>query len=155
MKKRYLDLTNQADCISIFVKDTQIIPAGTTLSSMPVRHKNAEYDRYARDYDIHFLFEDHLPQPNFYAVPRLDIFAHDGSGGYLCSLETAVDFQSDAKIIYVDAKRRCFLTAENGRDFLKNVTDWRKQCQPFAGIILFPGIEEAKEHFEFYEFENQ
>lgn len=65
MKKRYLDLTNQADCISIFVKDTQIIPAGTTLSSMPVRHKNAEYDRYARDYDIHFLFEDHLPQPIF------------------------------------------------------------------------------------------
>ena len=117
MKKRYLDLTNQADCISFFVKDTQIIPAGTTLSSMPVRHKNAEYDRYARDYDIHFLFEDHLPQPGFYAVPRLDIFAHDGSCGYLCSLETVVDFQSDAKIIYVDAKRRCFLAQKTAGIF--------------------------------------
>ena len=95
-----------------------------------------------------------FPSRVFYAVPRLDIFAHDGSGGYLCSLETAVDSQSDAKIIYVDAKRGCLLAAENGRDFLKNVTDWRKQCQPFEGNILFPGIEEAKEHIEFFELKN-
>ena len=47
-KKLYLDMTEVKDCISIYIKDTEIIPAGVTIYIMSVKHKNEEYERYAK-----------------------------------------------------------------------------------------------------------
>ena len=55
MKKLYLDETQAHECMSIFIKDAEIIHAGTTIYSMSVKDKNAEYERYANEYDIHFV----------------------------------------------------------------------------------------------------
>ena len=150
MKTIYLDQTQNLDCMSIFIKDTQIIPAGTTLSIMPSRHQNAEYQRFAREYDIHFLFEDDPPTIDFYAVPRLDIFAGDSQGGYLCSLKTAADFESDANIIYVDQHRRCFLVAENGASFLQHIADWQNRFIPLDEIRIFSSLADAQKEYEFF-----
>jgi hypothetical protein len=74
-------------CLSIYVKDTEIILAGTSINSMSVkeREKNGEYKKFADKYDIHFIFDDNIP------------------------------------ICYIDKNRTCYLIADNGKDFLKNV----------------------------------
>ena len=151
MKTIYLDQTQNPACISLLIKDAQIIPAGTTHSAMPIRHQNAEYRRFAREYDIHFLFENDLPTIDFYSVPHLDIFARDSRGGYLCSLEAIVDFESDAKIIYMDKNRQCFLAAENGRAFLQQVHHWQTNLIPVDGIRFFSSLTAAKKELIFFE----
>lgn len=50
---------------------------GTTLYPMSVKDKNTEYQRYADTYDLKFIFDDDIPQIDFYTVPRVDIFAKD------------------------------------------------------------------------------
>ena len=52
----YLDVTEIEGCTSIWMKDTEIIPAGTTIYTMSVKDKSEEYDRFAKDYDINFIF---------------------------------------------------------------------------------------------------
>ena len=51
MKKRYLDAA-AAGCTAVFVKDAEVIPAGTTVHAMSAKHKNSEYQRFAEEYGI-------------------------------------------------------------------------------------------------------
>ena len=55
MKKVYFDAAAEQDCIGIIDGDAEIVPSGTAVHAMSVRDKNAEYQRYADEYDIHFF----------------------------------------------------------------------------------------------------
>ena len=81
MKKLYLDAASNG-CTAVYVKDAEVVPAGTTISSMPVKMKNREYQKYAEEYDICFIFDDHIPALPFYTVPWVDLMATDSRGGY-------------------------------------------------------------------------
>ena len=57
--KKYIDMENQKDCISIFARDEEgkpieIIQAGTTINSMPIKYKN-DY-KIIEDINIIFLY---------------------------------------------------------------------------------------------------
>lgn len=82
MKKLYLDCT-EGEVVSVYVRDAEVIPAGTTVYTMPLRERGPAYDRWGKEYGIYFLFEDMEVEIPFYAVPRVDIFAVDGQGGFL------------------------------------------------------------------------
>ncbi|MBU9737562.1 hypothetical protein [Diplocloster agilis] len=149
MQKIYLDMMEQTDCIGIYKKDTKVIPAGTTIYSMPSKDKNAEYQKFADEYDIHFIFEDNLPDIDFYTIPRIDIMAADSHGGYIGTIGETCDLESDAPICYIDKNKTCHLIAENGKTFLKTVHSWKTQLKPCEGIEFFPSKEEAKKRHEF------
>ena len=53
MKKLYLDRTQLTSCTAVFVSDAQVIDAGATVNAMSVKDKDKEYERFAREYDIH------------------------------------------------------------------------------------------------------
>lgn len=44
---------------------------------MDVTDKNQEYQRYAKDYDIQFIFDDNIPNIEFYTVPQVDVMAKE------------------------------------------------------------------------------
>ena len=154
MKKVYFDKTKNNMCISVYMKDTEIIPAGALVNTMSIKHKNSEYQRFADEYDIHFIFEDDVPKVDFYTIPMVDIFAVDSNGGYIGSVGQATDLQGDIPICYIDTERNCYLIAGNGKEFLAKVQHWKKDLVPYDDIEFLESLEEAQEKYEFVEIDN-
>ena len=154
MKKLYLDRTEDSGCTGVFVKDAEIIPAGTTIYLMPVSDKNSEYQRYADEYDIHFIFDDDVPCVHFYTVPHIDIMALDSSGGYIGTLGQCCDLESDAPICYIDRERKCYLIAENGADFTEHVSDWKTRMKPYSDVVFYQSLEDAQRVLEFIDIKS-
>lgn len=59
MERVYVDMS-QVDgaCVGVFVSGKEVVPVGTTAYSTPVEDRDEEYQRYADEYDIHFIFDD-------------------------------------------------------------------------------------------------
>lgn len=148
VKKLYFD-NSTGDCVSIHVKDAEVIPAGVSIYSMPVSEKNEEYERYAQKYDIHFIFDDSVPEMDFYAVPRIDVFATDSEGGFICTIGGITDFQSESGICYIDKNRNVYLVAENGRKFLENVSEWKVNRKKTQLVKIYASQDEARKELEF------
>lgn len=151
-KKVYLDRTG-GEAVSVFLQDAEVIPAGTTIYSMPVKAQNAEYDRWAEAYDIHFIFDDRKPETPFYAVPWMDIFAVDSRGGYIGTLGQLTDMAGDAPVCYVDRDGHCWRIAENGPDFVQEAAHWRSLLQEEQEVRLYASREQAGQELEFMELE--
>src|SRR5574342_280836 len=98
MRKVYLDRTELTGAINVNLKDTEVIPAGTTIYRMSAYHKNEEYQKYANDYDIQFICDDDIPHLEFYTVPYVDIMAKDSKGGFIGTDGQQCNFKSDAPI---------------------------------------------------------
>ena len=151
-KKVYLDAI-EAGCTSVWMKDTEIIQAGTTVYSMSVKHKNEEYERFAKEYDIHFIFEDNIPVIDFYTIPRVDIFATDSNGGYVGTVGKTTDLESDAPICYIDKNKSCYLITEKGTEFLKSVSSWRENLITYEEIEFYNSKEDAMQEKAFLKLE--
>lgn len=148
METMYLDRTDKS-CICVFMKDVEIIPAGTTVYSMSVKDKNDEYDFFADKYDIHFIFDDCIPAIDFYSIPYIDILATDSLGGFLGTLGEISDLYSDAQICYIDSNKNCFVIAPNFRDLLNSPGGWREKARLCEEIVLFESKEEAMKNHKF------
>ena len=149
MKKLYLDVTEMKTCTSVSVKDAEVIRAGTTIYSMPVKDKSDEYQRFAQEYDIHFIFDDNIPQIGFYTVPQVDIMATDSDGGYIGTIGQQCDLESDAPICYIDSNRNCYLIAENGKEFLENAAVWKNCLKAYESIVFYNSKADAEKELEF------
>ena len=155
MKKVYLDRTKYTDCMAVYVRDAQVENAGATVYAMPVKDKNDAYERFAQEHGIWFIFADDVPQIAFFAVPQVDVFAHDGAGGYIGMAGQTADLQSDAPVVYIDAQRRVYMLAERGAEFVANAGNWREKLVPWEGIRLYNSREEAEKDIEFLELSDE
>jgi hypothetical protein len=151
MRKIYFDTTEVNGCISAFSTEAEVIPAGTTIYSMSIKDKNEEYQRYANDYDIHFIFDDDIPVLSFYTVPQVDILARDSEGGFIGTVSQRADLESDAPICYVNNHQQCFLIAKNGKEFLEIVDSWKQHLEPYSDIVFYSSKSEAEKELEFIE----
>ena len=121
MRKVYLDRTELTGAIFVNSKDTEVILAGTSIYSMSVYHKNEEYQKYADDYDIHFIFDDDISHLEFYTVPYVDVMAKDSQGGFIGTVGQQCDLKRDAPICYINRHLECLIISENEGDFLSNI----------------------------------
>ncbi len=154
MKKVFFDKTENTGCIGIFIRGAKVIPAGTTVYSMSVKDKSAEYQKYADEYDIHFIFDDKLPVIDFYTIPQIDIFATDSVGGFFGTVGQTTDIDANAPICYIDREHKCFMIADNGRSFINSAADWRKNKTPDEKVMFFASRPEAEKRYEFvYSYE--
>lgn len=151
MRKVYLDTTEANGCIGAFSAEADVKTAGTTIYSMSIKDKNEEYQRYAADYDIHFIFDDYIPTLSFYTVPQVDILASDSEGGFIGTVSQRSDLESDAPICYIDNKQQCFLIANTGKEFLKIVDSWKQHLKPYNDIVFYRSKSEAEKEHEFIE----
>ena len=131
------------------MKDVEIVRAGTTVYSMPIRHKNAEYERFAKEYDIHFVFDDNIPAVDFYTIPQVDILATDSNGGYIGTIGQMSDLESNAPIGYIDKDRQCYLISKNGKEFMEKVSSWKYALEPYDEIKFYSSKAEAMKENEF------
>lgn len=148
-KKAYLDMTELKSCTSIWMKDTEIIQAGTTVYSMSSKHKNEEYERFAREYDIHFIFDDNIPVIDFYTIPRVDIFAVDSEGGCIGTVGEMTDLEGNAPICYIDSDRKCYLLCNSGKKFLQNASSWKALQESYKIVEVYLSKEEAMKNNNF------
>ncbi len=155
MKKLLLDAasTNSNGAISVIRRDAEIIPAGTTVYSMPIADKNEEYQHFADAYDVHFIFEDMVPDIDFYAVPRVDIMAVDSHGGYIGTVGGLTDMESEFPICYIDQSRKVFLIADTFKSFVLDCADWRKHLKSYDDVTLFSSKDEAAKEYEFIDID--
>lgn len=149
MRKLYLDETEAHECMSIFMKDAEIIRAGTTVYSMPVKEKNAEYEKFADEYDIYFIFDDDIPRVDFYTIPQVDIMATDSQGGFIGTIGQMTDLEGDAPICYIDHERNCYLAAENAKDFIKCAPIWKNCLKEYHGVTFYQSKSDAEKVVEF------
>lgn len=148
---RYLDMTNLKNtCTSIFTKDIKLIPAGTTVYAMPVSDKNTEYDQFADDYDIHFIFEDNVPEISFYAVPHIDIFATVSDGGYLATYGDTTDLESNARILYISKEGEVRVAAAHLRKLLSTKKNWKNSMKKTNIVKLYSSREAAMQNLRFF-----
>ena len=151
-KKLYLDMTDPAYTgTAVMIKGVEIIPAGTTVYSMQVSDKNPEYDRLASDRDIHFIFDDAVPEIVFYTIPHIDIFAYDSKGGLLGTVNGITDIESDKQIIYIDPERRCYVAGQTLKHLLGKGKHWRDSMKVWKKIQFFSSVDEAKSQLTFFQ----
>jgi len=149
VKKIYLDMTQITDCISIFVKDAEVLQAGTTVYLMSEKDKNEEYQKFADNYDIHFLFDGDRVEVDFYTVPRVDIMAVDSEGGYIGTVGEMCDIDGNKPICYISKTRQIFWIADNFREFLKRADCWKEQLKPYDQVEIFRSRKDAQKKYEF------
>ena len=84
---QYLDMTQTAGCVAIIPENGEtVVLTGVSVYSMPlsVKRKESEiYDDFAQKYGIHFIFDDCIPEIDFYAIPKIEIAATDNDGGFI------------------------------------------------------------------------
>lgn len=149
MRKVYLDRTKLTGAINVNLKDTEVIPAGTTTFPMSVNDKNEEYQKFANDYDIHFIFDDDIPHLGFYTVPYVDIMAKDSKGGFIGTVGQQCDLESGAPICYINRHLECLIISENGEDFQSNIESWQDNLKPYDKITVYRSKAEAERELEF------
>lgn len=152
MKKVYYDMCDNNGCAAIMPREIEAVPAGTTLYPMRARSKNAEYQKYADIYDLRFVFNDDIPQINFYTVPHVDIFARDSLGGLFGTIGQTTGIAVVAPICYIRDGKECFLIANSLKIFiqmLESGQDWRTTMIPDHDITFFTSKADAERRFEF------
>ena len=152
MEKLYIDRTSVNSCTTVWVKDAETINAGTTIFPQPVSRRDARYEEFREKYDVHFIFSDDIPTVDFYAVPQLDLFAKDSSGGYFATIGQITWFEMDAPICYIDVERNCYEIAPNGAIFMEQLDTWKEHMIPRKDIVLYRNLEEAKKEISFVDF---
>ena len=132
MERVYVDMS-QVDgaCVGVFVSGKEVVPVGTTVYSMLVEDRDEEYQRYADEYDIHFIFDDKTVNIDFFTVPWIDIMAWDSEGGY------------------IDKDRKTYLIAADLKEFLKNCKNWKSELKLCEEIEIFTSKEEANKKYTF------
>jgi len=154
--EKYIKST-QCACNAIFAKDEEgnpikIVQAGTTIYSMPIKDRK-DYLMIEEKSGVFFIFDDCIPKIDFYAVPRIDIFARDNQDGYFGTIGDMSDLEDlKATICYIDKNRNVFKVANCLREFLFPTETISKRIQhmkPISGITFCSSLKEAKELYEF------
>lgn len=149
MNKLYFDVTELKNSLCVFVEDKEIISAGATIYHIDSNEKNEDYQQYADEYDIHFIFDDDTIKLSFYTVPQVDIFATDSEGGLIGTIGSFTDLQSDLQICYINKNKECFLIANSGREFLEITKIWKNNRKSYNGVRFYESKLEAEKELSF------
>lgn len=151
-KKIYLDKTDPSlGCTAVYSSEAEIIPAGTTVNSMPVSDKNEEYASLDDTLDIYFIFDDNIPVIDFFTIPYIDIFAYDSKGGLLGSVNEMTDLDSMAPIVYINPDHKCYKAGQTLKHFLTKGKHWQNGMKTWKKIRFFGSAEEANQMLLFFD----
>lgn len=154
---QYIDMTKTKGYIGILPENGDtIVLTGVSVNSIPLSVKRKEgelYADFARKYGIHFIFDDDIPEIDFYAIPRLDIGARDNAGGFIASISEPFSLSDSICLVYISTDRKCYLITNDATEFLSIVSDWKGRLTPYDGIKLYTSEDKAKEEYDIINFE--
>ena len=153
----YLDMTQAKGCFGIIPENGEtIVFTGVSVYSMPLSVKRDEgeaYDDFARKYGIHFIFDDCIPEINFYTVPWIEIGATDNDGGFIASVGESFSLYNSVPLIYIASDRNIYLITEDSSEFLSIASGWKEKLTPYDGIALYASKEDARKDYPIIDFE--
>lgn len=99
----------------------ELVCAGKLILSMSVTEKKEKaYQVLAEEYDVRFIFDDAMPELEFYPIPQMCIFAVDSKDGSFASPNTSIDIsEENAPVYYISKDLRCYYVAPNMSAFLQ------------------------------------
>lgn len=154
---QYLDMTQVKGCFGVIPENGEVIVlTGVSVNSMPLSVKRKEgeaYDDFARKYGIHFIFDDCIPEIDFYTVPKIDVAATDGGGGFIASVGEPFSLRDSVPLIYISAERKAYLITKDSSKFLSVASKWKEILTPYDGITLYKSKEEARKEYQIVDFE--
>lgn len=123
----YIDMENlkTQNVIAMIITDDTgnpctVVHTGKQILSMPRSDYSRFYETLAKDFDVHFIFDDAEPEFSWYPIPSLIIFATDHLGGAFGSTNGSIDIQEqNAPVYYIHTAKECYYLAANLREFLE------------------------------------
>ena len=113
MEKVYIDMESREKLPEM--KGKEIIPAGKCFDAFVMTCEENGFTSLQRKRGIHLIWEGMLPKLDFYPVPSLTFFAHDGRGGYFAHSGKGLE----SPIYFISEKLECWYLAENFRTFVQ------------------------------------
>lgn len=136
-KKVYVDTEQAAfqGCSAVGILfdglQPEVIYTGKFIYSMALNNKKEKaYTILEDEYDVCFIFNDKIPEFNFYPVPRLEIFAYDSLGGCFSSTSSVDIDEENSPIYYITKNLEIYYLSSNLLKFLKMVVFyplWRNE----------------------------
>ena len=124
MEKVYIDVESREKLPVIEGKE--IVPAGKRFDPFVMTCEENGFTSLQRRRGINLIWEGMLPKVDFYPVPSLTLFAHDGRCGYFAHGGKGLE----SPIYFVSEKLECWYLAENFRTFVQMVVfepDWKEK----------------------------
>ena len=107
------------------IPETEGIPAGKRFDAFVMTCEENGFTSLQRKRGINLIWEGMLPKLDFFPVPTLTFFAHDGRGGYFAHSGKGLE----SAIYFVSNELECWYLAENFRTFVQMVVfepDWKE-----------------------------
>ena len=121
MEKTYIDVEGMEK-----IPETEHIPAGKRFDAFVMTCEENGFTSLQRKRNINLIWEGMLPKLDFYPVPSLTFFAHDGRGGYFAHGGKGLE----STIYFISAQLECWYLAENFRTFVQMVVfepNWKEK----------------------------
>ena len=154
---QYLDMTQVKGCFGVIPENGEtIVLTGVSVYSMPlsVKRKESEiYDDFAQKYGIHFIFDDCIPEIDFYAIPKIEIAATDNDGGFIASMGESFSLRDSVPLVYISADQKTYLITEDSSKFLSIASEWKEKLTPYNGVALYASKEDARKDYPIIDFE--
>lgn len=107
-------------------EDAAVLAAGKGFDPFVMTCEENGFTALQHRRSIYLIFEGNIPQPAFYPVPRLVLFAHDGAGGFFAHAGKGLD----DSIYFISAERECWWIAKDFRSFVQMVVfepEWKEK----------------------------
>lgn len=154
---QYLDMTQAEGCFGVIPENGEtIVLTGVSVYSMPLSVKRKEgeaYNDFARKYGIYFIFDDCIPEIDFYTVPKTEVAATDNDGGFIASVGEPFSLRDPVPLVYVSADRKAYLITEDSSKILSIASEWKERLTPYDGITLYKSKEDARREYPIIDFE--
>lgn len=144
----YYDPTTSDACIGIIPNpgDTVIL-TGTKIHSEPAKYRGCMLsERFVRECDFHFWFDDEDPAVDIYTVPMVEVGGFDSHGGLFAGMDDFTIGRGEP-MYYIDAYGKCFLITEDSGEFLSLGQSWRQHMTPSDAIEVFSSKAEARRKY--------
>ncbi len=109
------------------IEGYQVIVTGKRFNPFIMTCEENGFTSLQRKRGIYLIFEGNLPKLDFYPVPALTLFAHDGKGGYFAY--AGKDMMEDP-IYYISSELECWYLAWGFRAFVRMVVfepNWKER----------------------------
>lgn len=115
MEKVYIDMETREKIPEMEGKE--IIPAGKGFAPFIMTCEETGFTSLQRKRGVFLIFEGTIPNLDFYPVPKLTLFAHDGEGGYFAYAGKDLD----SPIYFISKKLECWTVARDFRTFVQMI----------------------------------
>ena len=121
MEKTYINVEGMEK-----LPETEQIPAGKRFDAFVMTCEENGFASLQRKRGINLIWEGMLPKLDFYPVPSMTLFAHDGRGGYFAHSGKGLE----STIYFISNELECWYLAENFRTFVQMVVfepNWKEK----------------------------